>query len=317
MVVHHHRAVFDVLAGVDEVDAEHVEVALLAAEVLIHADTDHVAAECDDGVAQGCALADVDALVADVLGALLPLLHEGGGDVGVLAGDDFHAFGETGQTVVLDDDVGVGLIGRRDDQMQGIEVVAAADHVDQHRLGDLARQLDHRCGTPGIPLDGGRPIAGLGDRAGDSFAKGALADGHVLFVDRGAIGVTDRDGRLPARLEHVEELSDAVERRVAPIVLLALRRGEIVHIERARLPVGARRHGRRHRVRVVRIRDGNGDFSIVRCHGNQPTDPSICSSTKRFSSSAYSIGSSRLIGSTKPRTIMPMASFSSRPRLIR
>mgnify|MGYP000329133423 CR=1 FL=1 len=108
VVVYHHRAVFDVLAGVHEVDAEHVEVALFAAEVLIHADTDHVAAECDDGVAQGCALADVDALVADVLGALLPLLHEGGGDVGVLAGDDFHAFGETGQTVVLDDDVGVG-----------------------------------------------------------------------------------------------------------------------------------------------------------------------------------------------------------------
>lgn len=31
VVVYHHRAVFDVLAGVHEVDAEHVEVALFAA----------------------------------------------------------------------------------------------------------------------------------------------------------------------------------------------------------------------------------------------------------------------------------------------
>lgn len=64
------------------------------------------------------------------------------------------------------------------------------------------------------------------------------------------------------------------------------------------------------------IRNGNIDFLSL-CHGNQPTDPSICNSTSRFSSSAYSIGSSRLIGSTKPRTIMPMASSSERPRLIR
>ena len=49
----------------------------------------------------------------------------------------------------------------------------------------------------------------------------------------------------------------------------------------------------------------------------QPTDPSICNSTKRLSSSAYSMGSSRLIGSTNPRTIIAMASFSSMPRLIR
>ena len=51
-------------------------------------------------------------------------------------------------------------------------------------------------------------------------------------------------------------------------------------------------------------------------HG-QPTAPSICSSISRFSSSAYSIGSSRAIGSTKPRTIIAIASSSVRPRLIR
>ena len=49
----------------------------------------------------------------------------------------------------------------------------------------------------------------------------------------------------------------------------------------------------------------------------QPTAPSICSSISRLSSSAYSIGSSRAIGSTNPRTIMAIASSSVSPRLIR
>src|SRR5262249_51255879 len=48
------------------------------------------------------------------------------------------------------------------------------------------------------------------------------------------------------------------------------------------------------------------------CH---PTLPSICSSMSRFSSSAYSMGSSRAIGSTKPRTTMAIASSSVSPRL--
>jgi hypothetical protein len=37
---------------------------------------------------------------------------------------------------------------------------------------------------------------------------------------------------------------------------------------------------------------------------HQPTAPSIWSSISRLSSSAYSIGSSRAIGSTKPRTMV-------------
>lgn len=49
----------------------------------------------------------------------------------------------------------------------------------------------------------------------------------------------------------------------------------------------------------------------------QPTAPSICNSISRFSSRAYSIGSSRAIGSTKPRTIIAIASSSLIPRLIR
>ena len=43
----------------------------------------------------------------------------------------------------------------------------------------------------------------------------------------------------------------------------------------------------------------------------------ICNSIRRFSSSAYSMGSSRAMGSTRPRTIIAIASSSSRPRDIR
>ncbi len=49
----------------------------------------------------------------------------------------------------------------------------------------------------------------------------------------------------------------------------------------------------------------------------QPTEPSICSSISRLHSTAYSIGSVRVIGSMKPLTTMPIACSSERPRLIR
>ena len=55
----------------------------------------------------------------------------------------------------------------------------------------------------------------------------------------------------------------------------------------------------------------------VRLAGAQPTEPSICSSIRRLHSTAYSIGSVRVIGSMKPLTTMPIACSSERPRLIR
>ena len=49
----------------------------------------------------------------------------------------------------------------------------------------------------------------------------------------------------------------------------------------------------------------------------QPTEPSICSSISRLHSTAYSIGSVRVIGSMKPFTIIPIAWDSVSPRLMR
>ena len=316
MVVHHHRAVLDVLARIGEVDAQHIQVALRAAEVLVHTDADHVAAERDHRVTQAGVLAHMDAVAADMLGALLPLLDEGGGQVGIAAGDDLHTLRETCHAVVFDDDVGMGAGVGRDDQVQRIRRVAAAGDRDAHRLGDVAVQGHDGRGLHDVPFDRGDAVARLGHGAARRDGPVHDLDADLRGVQRRTVDAGHLDRGQAARLEHIEEFGDAVQRRVPPLLLTGGRHRERVKVEAARRTVRARRHGRRHRVRVVRIRHGNGDFGFL-CHRTQPTDPSICSSTKRFSSSAYSIGSSRLIGSTKPRTIMPIASSSFRPRLIR
>ncbi len=77
--------------------------------------------------------------------------------------------------------------------------------------------------------------------------------------------------------------------------------------------------GRDREFRPLRMqsRDRGRGFHGPLERAHQPTAPSIWSSISRFSSSAYSMGSSRAIGSTKPRTIVAAASSSVMPRLIR
>src|SRR5690606_16331165 len=107
----------------------------------------------------------------------------------------------------------------------------------------------------------------------------------------------------------------------APLFLAARGDREVGELEaRGALgPRGARDDG----VGVRAVGDGArviGDQSFgtgLCCGGHQPTDPSICSSMRRLSSSAYSMGSSREMGSTNPRTIMAMASVSGMPRDMR
>ena len=170
MIVHHHRAVLDVLAGIDEVDAEHVEVALFAAEVLIHTDAHDIAAQGHDRVTQGCAFAHVDTMVAHMLGGFGPFLNERGGNMRVLAGGDFHTFGQACVAVVFHDDVRMGFVGSGDHQMEGIEIGSCAVHLDQHRLSNLAGELKNGGGGAGLPLDRRDAVIRLGDSTGQAFA---------------------------------------------------------------------------------------------------------------------------------------------------
>ena len=57
---------------------------------------------------------------------------------------------------------------------------------------------------------------------------------------------------------------------------------------------------------------GNGHVGIL-----HPMEPSISNSSNLLSSTAYSMGSSRVNGSKKPLTMRPMASSSEKPRLMR
>ena len=72
-------------------------------------------------------------------------------------------------------------------------------------------------------------------------------------------------------------------------------------------------------VEVLRLLDvGHGHPDVVDALDvDQPTEPSICSWISRFISTAYSSGSSLVIGSTKPETIIAEASVSESPRDIR
>ena len=120
--------------------------------------------------------------------------------------------------------------------------------------------------------------------------------------DRHTRLLTDADQRLTARCRRtVVQSTQPAQRREPPELVAPAGNLEGVDVERTELLtlVGA---------------DGIGVFSDT---GHQPTEPSIWSSMSRLSSRAYSIGNSRAIGSTKPRTTIAIASSSVMPRLIR
>src|SRR4051812_26308975 len=68
-------------------------------------------------------------------------------------------------------------------------------------------------------------------------------------------------------------------------------------------------------LRPFHVRDRHRDE--VGAFDDQPTEPSIWSWISRFISTAYSSGSSFVIGSTKPLTIIALASASVSPRDMR
>src|SRR5262249_22492404 len=69
-------------------------------------------------------------------------------------------------------------------------------------------------------------------------------------------------------------------------------------------------------LRLADVFDGHAD-GVHPLDVDQPTDPSICSWMSLFISTAYSSGSSFVIGSTKPETISADASASDSPRDIK
>src|SRR5215212_1705486 len=127
-----------------------------------------------------------------------------------------------------------------------------------------------------------------------------------------------------ARVRHVRDAQRDV--RAVRLELRAVRRRvDEVQADVAGLDLRPRAVPRRalhaERVAVERLRpldvlDRHG-HEVGPLDGDQPTDPSIWSWIRRFISTAYSSGSSFVIGSTKPETTIADASASERPRDMR
>ena len=186
-----------------------------------------------------------------------------------------------------------------------------------------ARDRDDRGARERGPRDGGGPVARLAGRA----------EARVVAVDD-----LDRAPRAPRRPwpEHavagqhgVRSAANSGASRSTGANRHSSSRpvghGEVGDVER-RGARGARGLAARAPTpwRVRAVGDGAGvvrrqAVAACSCRGgrHQPTAPSICSSMRRLSSRAYSMGSSRAMGSTNPRTIIAMASVSGMPRDMR
>ena len=255
--------------------------------------------------------AERQTLVRGVQNGIVPFLQRHDGQVRAVTSLNLNGLVERslrGSGVRQDDGSLRELLGANHDVLRA----GALDvgHVDANRGVELCfgRDSDNGRLLKAVPCDDGRAIAGS-----KNGSEALVVAGHG-FDDDGS-GSVNRHGRI-ARVVvgGFEEALDATHRGESPVLLASVRNGNVVQLERGRTV-------RTRRVSILSV-------SAVRVglvHGvndsvggrHQPTDPSICSSMRRLSSRAYSIGSSLAIGSTKPRTIIAMASFSSRPRLIR
>lgn len=238
---------------------------MLATEILVHADAHDLTAQGDDRMTQRRLIAHMDAVRRHMLRIRGPFLHERRADVRVVAGHDLDAFGQARLTVVLHDDIAVHAVARIDHKVQRVEVETIAMHLHEDRLVRLSQHVHDGGRAHAVPFHHRHAVVGLAHRAAQIAADIHAAHLHDRLIDRGAVDVPHVHACRAARLEHVEELLDALDRREAPIFLLARRHGEIGQVERAWVGVCARRHRRGHSVRVVGIRDRDVDFFAV-CH---------------------------------------------------
>src|SRR5205814_614823 len=279
-----------------------------------------LAAEGHVEQAQRGVLLQLRALVGQMPHVAAPLLDRDVADLSALADEDLGRACAIAGLVVLLGDVLVEVVELRasagDDQRVGQnagvslvrEVLADDRLVEDHAVGDVEERAAREEGG----VEGGEAVA-VGVHKGEEPRLDEL--GMVLR-------------RLAKRLE-----DDALRQRLGEDQLLAvevLERRELVGVESADvgappLLVGLARHGQA-LVRVQRLPPDVAQparFALELVQGLRvdrhvyPTEPSISSCIRRFSSTAYSRGSSLVNGSMKPLTIIVSASARVMPRLIR
>ena len=256
-------------------------------------------------------------MLAEVDRVVVPALAGDEGEVGGVTRHDGDELGELAGSPVVNDDGGPRVVAGADDDVRvcGRAVASGAveDEADRLRQLGVGRNV-HEEGLGGT-CGGHRGRAVL---RGQDPELTCLGEGDRGRRDTlGQLGRPRRGGARPVR----EEGGELLHRGEAPLLLTTLGNREVGEVERCgalgpRLLGNERAHGvdvrlpatLRHPVCGLDKRVGNG---------HQPTAPSIWSSMRRLSSRAYSIGSSRAIGSMKPRTIIAMASSSAIPRDMR
>ncbi|CAH0150904.1 hypothetical protein SRABI128_00541 [Microbacterium sp. Bi128] len=214
-----------------------------------------------------------------------------------------------GRALVTQHDRAARVRLRLDDDV-GVREAARAGQTHDDRLVELAVRRD--------PQQRGLGLVSPGERGGDVLGTEVLAT-RCLAVPQpqlldGVRGVDlDADDALGPRLVD-EQRRQTVDGAQLPVDLTAAGGAEIGRVERGRTlrPGLHGNHGCHEGGRVdVTLRGDSGGLGRGR---HQPTDPSMPISMSLFSSRAYSMGSSRAIGSMKPRTIIAIASSSGRPR---
>ena len=252
----------------------------------------------------------------------VPGLQRDDGELGAVLDDHGQHLGIVRAARVVEHQHGVAVPAGGDDEVAADGVRAGAGQGDPDRpvrRGVGGHAQVHRAAAVGY----GQRRRAVGGRAGAQGTRPLGADPGEGDAVRQVGGPVQAPGR---RLV-AQQGPEAVQRREPPFLLASAGHREVGDVE-ARRPLRPRPRGNGARPVAVcheaalvpgtascllRLRGGGSGGG--RCH--QPTAPSICSSMSRFSSSAYSIGNSRAIGSMKPRTIIAIASSSDSPRDIR
>ncbi|MPM62332.1 hypothetical protein SDC9_109198 [bioreactor metagenome] len=327
------QAVLEVLAGVGEVDAVLVQLAAHPGVVGGLGEPDQVAAEGGgDGPHRGVP-ADLHRGLPRVHGVLVPQLQLHEVDRGALADQDGHVRVVRRRAEMLQGDGRRGVVADRDDDVLVDDGVGAlSGEGEDDRLGRLGLRRD-------VDPDGTVGVRRREDR--EPVHRGATAQGPGLRTADPGEGDPLGQAGLPAQPvaggTGFQQAPQPLQRREPPDLLAPPGDGEVSDVPgRSGVQVGGDLRqagdalGRGHGTGGRRGGQAWGGSGIDGQRGHflgsygwgggvrdQPTAPSICISIRRLSSRAYSIGSSLAIGSTKPRTIIAIASSSAMPRDIR
>jgi hypothetical protein len=269
-------------------------------------------------MSDGSIAADDDVVLSGVHGVVRPLLQGDDGALRTGANEDRDDLGQARRALVREDDGDIAVGADADEQVAPHPLRVRADEADPHRVGNdgLGRdlQVHHATGVVGV---------GDGEHGGPVLRRGHTQGLGGLGRDGGqgdAVGQVRVHGQVRPRRGVPQQRADPIHGSEPPLLLAARRHREVRDVER-RSTLGARllRH---HGGLTVGVRGRHTLVCLSRTRSllqqrHQPTAPSICSSMSRLSSRAYSMGSSRAIGSTKPRTIIAIASSSVIPRDMR